>query len=395
MVIGVYGAIGQTLEGTHGIIGKGEVSCLKCHYGKYEEMVSTGHGQDFVENVAKLYYNSGSEDDVFDRDDGREAMESNAETYACLLCHMKRDRFDRFGAQDLVVWKENSAANNYPDELWALIAGVIPFPFGPGYTSPTATGVTTNSSDITLYVNGTATATSVNATFTFFDANGNNNDTTVVLTQVGSDFYGGVTEIYPDYFSVSLISDTNESPDMYIISDGEYVGVYEDSLTADTARTLRGTRIYTPGTDASATYVRNAAYANSWNFHTGDYGVITRMTEVWEMIRTYNVTEFPRRGNPIDYLGTVGEGQSCSSTRGLCHNTLQILDQVQNERAIRNTMAAVGYEYYYKHTMTLSTASEAICGTCHAPLFAEGYSAHEGVQCYDCHSAHPMPAGSE
>jgi hypothetical protein len=396
MFIGVYGAIGQSLEGTHGIVGKGEVSCLKCHYGKYEEMVSTGHGQVIVDRMSTF-----------------EGLEPQPETYACIACHMKRDRWGIMGMTDFAAWYDNSSRYLYSDEMFSLGYTQILFPYGEGYQGVWVNSTATTTSWIFITLNTTTTGASIRTNFTFFDYAGNNNDTSVLLTESSPGYYTtNVTSIYPDYFSILMSSSSNLT--------AEFLTVTTDGVTylvADSGKILTGeiyiaplstvgdlvsfigpdlgkaevdiTTSYTalaPLRERRGRYIQSD-FADDWNFHTGAYTTVLKMTEVWDNVRMINEQEFPRRGIPIDYMGIVGEKISCASTDTLCHATGQMINLAANG-AIPDTRAAYGYQPYYMHTMTLSTASEAICGTCHAPMFSDGPQAHYGVQCYDCHTGH-------
>jgi hypothetical protein len=91
--LGVYGAFGamSQLESTpHSIVAKGESSCLKCHYGIYEEMVSTNHSRYIVSDLLSI------------KNDEPDAS-------ACLVCHGKRYRWDSFGMVDWAIWFQNSS----------------------------------------------------------------------------------------------------------------------------------------------------------------------------------------------------------------------------------------------------------------------------------------------
>jgi hypothetical protein len=402
MSIGLYTAVANEISGTHAIVGSGEVTCLKCHYGKYEEMVATGHGQHFVEHFAEL-----------------SNTEEQPETYACIFCHGKRDRWDSFGMGDWVVWYENDPDNLYPDEWWALGYENQIFPLGPGFEGDTTSegGSSTANQGIEIYIETNSTGATISANITYFDVTGLQAvlSETVTLTEDGSNAnYTGTiaADVLPDYFSVDLYTAAatvdvtlgqlilsgnggsrndivtefaNEDKLQYSRSAG--TGVDPSIITIDTDST-----ILRPLTDSHGFY-GYGSYANNWNFHTNNYASITRMNAVWEDIRTIDEVEFPSRGIPISYAGTVNEGQSCSSTRFLCHATGEMINM---GGSLQESLGpGSGRESYYSHSMTLSTSSEQVCGTCHAPYFAEGLNAHEGVQCYDCHASHPMPAGSE
>jgi hypothetical protein len=396
MTVGLYTAVANEISGTHAIVGVGEVTCLKCHYGKYEEMVATGHGQDFVQAFGSI-----------------EATEEQPETYACLMCHGKRDRWDRFGMTDWVNWYENDVSNDYPGEWWSLGYEQIPFPFGPGFEGDSTTegGESGTTSDINFYLETNSTGATITAIVTFFDLIGDNADTVLTLAEDGANanYTGTISSLYPDYFRVDLNATvavevtlgtiTTDGRVLTFASDSLFRGVrLSESVGASQEKVIPIDPSVLTAQNLLPYYagVRGYDYAGSykWNFHTGDYAEVTRMTAVWEDIRTIDTQPFPAKGIPIDYGGTVGEGQSCASTRFLCHATETMIEMAQ-EGAIPNTMAAYGSASYYTHSMTLSTASVQICGTCHAVLFADGLTAHEGVQCYDCHAAHPMPAGSE
>ena len=119
------------------------------------------------------------------------------------------------------------------------------------------------------------------------------------------------------------------------------------------------------------------------------------MSALWENVRTITTIKFPYKGIPIEYIGTISDRNSCSSDDSLCHSTLTMIKDAAEGKLPETRAIGAGYQPYYQHSMTLSTNSKQICGTCHAQFFAEGLTAHYGVQCYDCHAGHPMPAGAE
>ncbi len=382
LAIGAYGALGQEVNGTHAITGRGETSCLKCHYGKYEEMVGTGHGQKLVEDIAKQ----------------STALSEQPETYACIACHGKRDRWESFGMADWYPFYENTSANAYAGEWWSLGYKQVLFPYGKGFTGTTWTdSALAATSYITLNITA-PTGNTITANFKFLDINGANSDSGyVALTEApagsGKYFYN-ITGKYPDYFSVTLNATSSATASVIKIkTDGATYDIANASKTFSITTSAK----YLGALSYSSSYGwRYATFAGSynWNFHTGKYAKVTKMSEVWDNVRTIDEVEFPRRGIPIEYMGTVDEKNSCSSSKGLCHATLQMIDLAAQGKLPENK-ATSGNQPYYSHSMNLSTDAEQVCGTCHALLFAEGTNAHQGVQCYDCHASHPIPAGAE
>ncbi|MBI2937425.1 MAG: hypothetical protein HYY22_04400 [Thaumarchaeota archaeon] len=376
LAIGAYGALGQEVNGTHAITGRGETSCLKCHYGKYEEMVGSGHGQKLVEDIAKQ----------------STALAAQPETYACISCHGKRDRWESFGMADWYPFYENTSANAYAGEWWSLGYKQVQFPYGKGFTGTTWTdSALSNSSTITLTVVAAAGNT-LTANFKFLDVNGDNTDTgDVVLTGNGT-YTTTVTGLYPDYFSVTLKgASAVTSSNITLASDGTTTTI----ATSTKPFSITTTAKYLASLNTAGTGYSNFAGSYYWNFHTGKYATVTKMSAVWDDVRTIDEVEFPNRGIPIEYMGTVAEKNSCSSSKGLCHATLQMIDLAASGQIKEQRAGPSGNQPYYSHGMNLSTDAEQICGTCHALLFAEGTTAHFGVQCYDCHASHPMPAGAE
>lgn len=378
LAIGAYGALGQEVNGTHAITGRGETSCLKCHYGKYEEMVGSGHGQKLVEDIAKASTNLGKQ----------------PETYACIACHGKRDRWESFGMADWYPFYENTSANAYAGEWWSLGYKQVAFPYGKGFTGTTWTD---SALAATSYVNLTVnapTGLTLTANIKFLDVNGNNNDTgDVVLTEISNGTYrASVTGLWPDYFSITLRGNATTATAIQVKTDGAIFNVANSSKTFSITTTSK--YLAQLSTSHGSWTYSNFAGAYYWNFHTGKYATVTKMSAVWDDVRTIAEVEFPNRGIPIEYMGTVSERNSCSSSKGLCHATIQMMDLAASGQ-IRESRAASGNQPYYSHGMNLSTDAEQICGTCHALLFAEGTNAHFGVQCYDCHASHPMPAGAE
>ncbi len=385
LAIGAYGALGQEVNGTHAITGRGETSCLKCHYGKYEEMVGSGHGQKLVEDIAKASEN----------------LAKQPETYACISCHGKRDRWESFGMADWYPFYENTSANAYAGEWWSLGYKQVAFPYGKGFTGTTWTDTAlAATSYVTLNVTA-PTGNTITANFKFLDVNGANSDTgTVTLTEApaasGKYFYN-VTGLYPDYFSISLNASSSATASVIKIKTD---GATYDSANSSKTFSIKTTPTYLAQLQhvlSHGSWVYSyATFAGSyqWNFHTGKYATVTKMNAVWDNVRTIDEVEFPKRGIPVEYIGTVNERNSCSSTKGLCHATIQMMDLAASGQ-IRENRATSGNQPYYSHGMNLSTDAEQICGTCHALLFAEGTTAHFGVQCYDCHASHPIPAGAE
>jgi hypothetical protein len=44
------------------------------------------------------------------------------------------------------------------------------------------------------------------------------------------------------------------------------------------------------------------SFADDWNFHTGKYSKVAKMSEVWDNVRTIATDSFPVRGVPIGIL---------------------------------------------------------------------------------------------
>ena len=380
LAIGAYGALGQEVNGTHAITGRGETSCLKCHYGKYEEMVGSGHGQKLVEDIAKQ----------------STALAAQPETYACISCHGKRDRWESFGMADWYPFYENTSANAYAGEWWSLGYKQVQFPYGKGFTGTTWTNTTLSAAS---YINLTVTTTAnkvLTGNIKFLDANANNTDTgDVNLTEISAGTYRlSVTGKYADYFSITLKANQSlTASSIQVKTDGAIYNVANASKTFSITTSAKYLAQLT--TSHGAWSYSNFAGSYYWNFHTGNYYTVTKMSAVWDDVRTIDETEFPKRGIPIEYVATVSERNGCASTKGLCHATIQMMDLTTQGKLRETYGTSAGNQPYYSHGMNLSTDAEQICGTCHALLFAEGTNAHFGVQCYDCHASHPMPAGAE
>ena len=377
--LGVYGAVGQEITGTHAIQGKGEVTCLQCHYGKYEEMVSTAHGQYLVEEMS-----------------AQDATSAQPETYVCIACHGKRDRWGEFGMADWAVWYENSPSNNYAGEWWALGYKQIVFPYGKGWTGTWKNTTSTPTSYINLTVTTGVSGRTIHAKFKFFDYTYSNADTgPITLNETSSGVYNVVLSgLYPDYFSIQLNASSSISATRIEVKTDDVVYMVANSsktFTIETYDKYLGPLKYSNGAWSHAKF----AGSHNWNFHTGKYTKIIKMSALWENVRTITTIKFPYKGIPIEYIGTISDRNSCSSDDSLCHSTLTMIKDAAEGKLPETRAIGAGYQPYYQHSMTLSTNSKQICGTCHAQFFAEGLTAHYGVQCYDCHAGHPMPAGAE
>lgn len=374
--LGVYGAIGaagQIATTPHSIIAKGESSCLKCHYGIYVEMVSTNHGRTIVRELQTI------------KNDGPDAN-------ACLVCHGKRERWGSFGMADWAVWFQNSTVPVNQSRWVSLGYTQVPFPYGKGYSGvwDNSTAATASSTfSIDMY-SATAGA-SILANVTFFDYAADNSDILMILSEGSSGHYSAsVSGIYPDYFRIQLSSNMDlTAGSLTVSSDGVS---YEVSATGKYVLSLNN-----GSTVTLAQLMKNETtevwawdrYVDDWNFHTGAYTKVAKMSSVWENVRTIATATFPTRGIPIEYLGVTGEKSSCSSTQGLCHSTLQMIN-LTSQGKLPETRAAYGYLPYYEHSMNLSTDSSKTCGICHAPMFADGPTTHYTGYCYSCHNSHDV-----
>ncbi|MCL4437041.1 MAG: hypothetical protein M1503_06425 [Thaumarchaeota archaeon] len=372
-VYGAFGAAGQIATTTpHSIVAKGESSCLKCHYGIYEEMVSTNHSRTIVRELMSI------------KNDGPDAN-------ACLVCHGKRDRWGSFGMADWVVWLKNSTAPVNQSRWVSLGYKQVPFPYGKGYSGAWSNSTATASSTLSIDMYSATAGASIQANLTFFDYAADNTDLLMILSESSSGHYtASIAGIYPDYFRIQLRSDKNlTASSLTVSSDGS---IYEVSATGKKELSLSNISTVTLApmvknkTTGAWTWDR---YADDWNFHTGAYTNVAKMSSVWENIRTIATATFPTRGVPIDYLGVTGEKSSCSSTQGLCHSTLRMIN-LTSEGKLHETRAAYGYLPYYEHSMTLSTDPSKTCGICHAPMFADGPTTHYNGNCYTCHNSHAI-----
>jgi hypothetical protein len=414
-ILGLYGALAEPVAGTHAILGRGETTCLKCHYDKYDEMVSTAHGEEIVVRMTQTDYLGNTR-----------ATANQPETFACISCHAQRDRWTQLGMADYVNWFENKSSNAFPGEYWALGYKQIAWPLGPGlnvgsitraslpvgttlYKDPAAfKAITSALSTIKLNVTGT-TGRTINATITFSNLVNAGLNTPAVRTVTLSEptpgnFYYNFGSVYPDYFKISLnitSGSTMTATKIVITTDGvtelaadssklSSTGVAQSqSLTASSATLLRALRI-SNGSWGMTSFSGN----DYWNFHTGYYSKITKLSEVWEETRQVAEQEFPARGIPVEYMGIVGEKAGCASQKALCHTTITAINLGASGALPETYGTTSGSDPYYKHTLTISTDSSKTCGTCHADKFIDGMTAHFGVQCFKCHSGHTAAAAT-
>ncbi len=334
-------------------------------------MVSTNHGRYFV----------------------RELMSVNndkPDASACLVCHGKRYRWDNFGMADWTVWFQNTSMPVNQSRWVSLGYKQVPFQYGKGYSGAWDNSTATASSTFSIDLYSATSGASILANVTFLDYAANNNDLLMILSEGSSGHYSAaIAGIYPDYFRIELSSNVNLTAGSLVVSSD---GIsYEVSAASKKIINLTSTSVVV------APLVKNQTtgvwtwdqYPDGWNFHTGNYSKVTRMSEVWDNVRTIATSSFPVRGVPIEYLGVVSEKSSCSSTQGLCHSTLQMIN-LTSAGNLPETRAAYGYQPYYLHSMTLSTDSSKTCVICHAPLFADGPTTHETGECYNCHNSHDI-----